>query len=202
MIKHIIVFGDSIAKSDYDGTKNSWVDRLKNISSDYQIFNFSIDGDTTEGVLERFDNNMGEKKADMIVFAIGINDAVYIQDKKCNQVSLDKFKKNVNILIEKSKQLTNKIIFVGLTSVDENLTKPIPWMKKLYCINEEITKYDETIKKICEKENVWFIGMGDILENSDLPDGVHPNEIGHEKMYQRIKDFLIDKKLIKDINEK
>jgi len=38
--------------------------------------------------------------------------------------------------------------------------------------------------------------MGDSLEFSDLEDGLHPNAKGHEKMFQRIRDFLVENKVI------
>ncbi|MDA3815172.1 MAG: SGNH/GDSL hydrolase family protein [Patescibacteria group bacterium] len=60
-------------------------------------------------------------------------------------------------------------------------------------------KYNEVAKEHCQKQNINFINMFDTLDDSDLPDGLHPNEVGYEKMYGRIKDFLVDKNLIKKI---
>lgn len=201
MVKSSIIFGDSIAKGHKDNVKNGWVNRLKLEFPGIEISNFSISGDTTEEVLERFDDNVGDKKADIIVFAIGINDAVYIPKEKSNRVDLDEFEENINIIIEKSKQLTNKIVFIGLTSVDENLTRPIPWRTEFHYINKEIIKYNEAIKRICQKQNIYFADMIGLLKKDGLFDGLHPNEVGHEKMHGRIKDFLIDKNLIKKIDE-
>ena len=39
--------------------------------------------------------------------------------------------------------------------------------------------------------------MFDLLEVDDLPDGLHPNTEGHKKMFERIKDFLVENKLIR-----
>lgn len=38
--------------------------------------------------------------------------------------------------------------------------------------------------------------MFDLLENEDLEDGLHPNSEGHKKMFIRVKDFLIENKII------
>jgi lysophospholipase L1-like esterase len=38
--------------------------------------------------------------------------------------------------------------------------------------------------------------MLDLLEDSDLEDGLHPTAGGHEKMFLRIKDFLEHKKVV------
>ena len=34
----------------------------------------------------------------------------------------------------------------------------------------------------------------DLLNESDLEDGLHPNSIGHEKIFLRVKDFLAKNK--------
>jgi len=36
----------------------------------------------------------------------------------------------------------------------------------------------------------------DLLNDEDLNDGLHPNADGHEKMFNRVKDFLIENKII------
>ena len=38
--------------------------------------------------------------------------------------------------------------------------------------------------------------MYGLLDKEDLEDGLHPNSAGHEKMFQRVKDFLIKNKII------
>jgi hypothetical protein len=56
--------------------------------------------------------------------------------------------------------------------------------------------YDATIREICEQERLLFIDMMDVVWLHDLQDGSHPTAQGHEKMYIRIRDFLIEHKLI------
>ncbi|MEA1963419.1 MAG: hypothetical protein U9M94_04270 [Patescibacteria group bacterium] len=41
-----------------------------------------------------------------------------------------------------------------------------------------------------------FIEMFDLLNDEDLEDGLHPNSDGHEKMFKRVRDFLIENKII------
>ncbi|MCK9378783.1 MAG: SGNH/GDSL hydrolase family protein [Candidatus Moranbacteria bacterium] len=50
------IFGDSIIEGYYDDEeKNGWVNRLKSIFSDDEIYNLGISGDSTENLLNRFD---------------------------------------------------------------------------------------------------------------------------------------------------
>ena len=52
------------------------------------------------------------------------------------------------------------------------------------------------LNEIAEKEGVHYIYMYDLLCKEDFIDGLHPNASGHEKIFEKVKDFLIEKKLI------
>jgi len=46
------------------------------------------------------------------------------------------------------------------------------------------------MKEICAESGVLFLSLFGLMENSDLADGLHPNDIGHEKIFQRVDAFL------------
>lgn len=52
-----------------------------------------------------------------------------------------------------------------------------------YYDNKNIEIYNNKIKEICEKNNVFFIEMLDLLDNNDLENGLRSNLIGHKKYY-------------------
>lgn len=182
----ICIFGDSITEGFYDDEKGGWVNRLKILRKDDEIFNLGIAGDTTNDLLARIDADIEDKKPDMIVFAIGINDSIYLPAEKRNYVEFEKFKENLKRLIEKAKAFSDNIIFVGLTPVDENLTMPIEWEAEMYYTNDEVGKYDDAIKEICKKEGLKFVDIFSEMIEIDyvklISDGVHPNAQGHEWM--------------------
>jgi len=62
--------------------------------------------------------------------------------------------------------------------------------------NKDVIEYSQIIKEFCDKNNLPFIDIYDILNMDDLEDGLHPNSIGHEKIFQKVKDFLIKNKII------
>jgi len=180
-----------------DFEKQGWVNRLrKNIESKhntkYLVYNFSISGDTTEGLLKRFKYECGcVEEIDTIIFAIGSNDSSYLKSKKDNWVIFPEFEENLIKLINLAKKFTKKIIFVGLIPVDEDKTNPLPWAENHYCKNENVMKYDFKIKEICEKDGLKYIYMFDKVDKNDLEDGVHPNNEGHKKIFEVVKDNLI-----------
>jgi lysophospholipase L1-like esterase len=65
-----------------------------------------------------------------------------------------------------------------------------------YCKNENIKIYNDKIKEVCEKNDIHFIEMLDLLNNEDLKDGLHPSSEGHKKMFLRIKDYLKENSII------
>ena len=202
----ICIFGDSIAYGAWDLEKGGWPNRLRNYfeSQDQEIwlYNLSISGNTSEHLLSRFKNEAkartAESPIDLIIFSVGINDSMYLNFKDNTRVSLDKFKKNLKTLLEQSKEFTEKVIFIGLTKVDELKTAPTIWSKDEYFTNDNISEYNKAIESFCGENKVFFIKMIDLLDKDDLDkkDGLHPNPQGHNKVFKRVKDFLIKNQLL------
>ena len=188
---NICIFGDSITWGAYDPKNGGWVNQLRNYfeaqDKDIDIYNLGISGDSTIDLPCRIEIEAKSREANMIVFAIGVNDAQFIHSTNSNRISDNDFRNNLEKLYRIAKKLTPKIIFIGLTSVDESKTKPIPWNTEKTYTNENIKRLDQIIKTFCSKNNLKFISMNDLLNNDDLVDGLHPNTQGHIKMLERIK---------------
>ena len=87
------------------------------------------------------------------------------------------------------------------------------YMRILYLYKEEWEK-DYMAKKLSEHEVSFYSSFGDVssdvlntaevlsvfvchlITKEDLEDGLHPNAGGHEKIFQKVKDFLIENKII------
>ncbi|MGB2762075.1 MAG: GDSL-type esterase/lipase family protein [Minisyncoccales bacterium] len=210
----ILVFGDSITYGAWD-KEGGWVQRLRKLldkqnlsNSDnfyYLVYNLSIDGDTTNGLLKRFESEtsprMWEGEKTIIVFSIGINDSCFIQTKNIFMISKEKFEENIKKLINLAQKFSSNIVFIGLTPVEEIKVTPLPWSKtgKSYK-NEYIKEYNKIIKSVCKENNVYFIEIFEQLTRIDyknlLEDGAHPNTQGHKKIFEIVKDFLIKNKII------
>jgi len=200
MEKTVCIFGDSIAWGAWDPERGGWAFRLRSYfeTNDFEIelYNCGVSGDNTNKLLKRFDTEAAARKPDIIIFAIGINDSQYIHSKENPRISIEEFQSNLQELINHAKKFAKQIIFAGLTKVDESKTMPIPWDSAKYYDNENIKNYNEKIKEICNKNNLKFIEMLDLLDNNqDLEDGLHPNSQGHEKMFLKIRDFFINQQL-------
>jgi len=202
----ICAFGDSITWGAFDTEKGGWVERLKAylLESDNDVYNLGVSGDKTPHILERFEietkTRVEEGEDVILVFAVGINDSYFIQSKKDFMTPPENFKRNIQEIIERAQKISSKIIFVGLTPVDELKTSPIPWDTDKFFKNENIEKYNEIIRSACRENKVHFIEIFNNWIKSDyrdmLEDGLHPNSEGHKKIFETVKDYLIQNKLI------
>jgi len=202
MSKRICVFGDSITWGAFDDEKGGWTTRLKIYiesiySRKYSIYNFGVDGDTTKLLLQRLNKKLQSICPKIVIIAEGINDSLFYQNIQENYIDINDFKNNLTKILTVIKKFTPKVIFIGLTKVEEFKVNPFLGSETGKCYdNENIKKYDLAIKNFCKENNLPFIEMFDLLKDEDLEDGLHPNAQGHEKMFQRVKDFLVENKII------
>ncbi len=195
----IVVWGDSITRGAGDNYKWGWVNRLdlyftnNYLKDDCSVYGLWISGNTTEDLLKRFDVEAEARNPKVVLFAIGINDSIFINnDKNKPFVSIDKFESNLNELIKEARVYTDKIAFIGLTKVIESETIPVSWALDKCYDNENIKKYDEIIKKVVKENNLHYVSMFDVLEDSLLTDGLHPDSVWHEKIAHSVKEFLFN----------
>lgn len=198
----ITVFGDSITFGAGDSLDRGWCGRLKKYfeskGGHHYLYNLGICGNTTEDILKRFDVEAKarvtfkrELDENIILFSAGINDSKILVKENTYRMEIDTFSKNIKTLIDKAKAYTPKIAFIGLTPVDEEKTSRT---------NERVKKFNDSIKEICQENNIPFFDMFEEFSKLDykklLSDGLHPNPEGYQKMYELIKNFLIQKNLI------
>lgn len=163
----------------------------------FNIYNLGIPGDTTRGLLKRFETEAESRMPDLIIFAIGINDSAYRVSPDNNETRKEEFGANLQTLTKEARKFTDNIVFVGLTKVEEFKVQPLDSSAtgKSYS-NALIQEYDDIIKLFCEREGISFIEIFDLLENKDLDDGLHPNAKGHQKIFEKVRDFLMNNKAL------
>ena len=200
MRNKILVFGDSITYGQLDLELGGWTNRLRlGIANDSSIaschvFNMGISGQTTGEVLERLDRECQgrvlEDANNVIILAAGINDTQVIRGKVL--VSEDDFRDNVNILIDYARSHAGKIIYVGLTPVDESRTNPVWWDRTKNWRNDIIERYDRIIQEVCSEQGVKYIHMFDRIDPLTNGDGLHPSAEGHRIMEEIIAGTVFE----------
>lgn len=207
MVK-ILIFGDSITWGAFDTEHGGWVERLKiyffNQTSGpfHDVYNLGISSDDTRGLLFRLEKQMEiiekiEPEEYIFIFSIGSNDCRYIKTKENKVVSINEFEENLKEIINLAKKYSYKIIFTGFTIIDESKIPPIPWGETEYYEKDDLEEYNNRLKKICEDNKLLFIPMWNVISFPDLDeDGLHLNSKGHEKIFEKVKEFLIKEKIV------
>lgn len=193
---NICIFGDSITWGAFLPFRGAWANLLRNylesLNDKIALYDLGIDRNTSTDLLRRFDEEAKERNADLIIFAIGINDSAYRKINSSPITTPQLFKKNINELINKARKFTKNIIFVGLVKGDDSKTIPLARSTTGKCYDKENTKkYNEIIKKICESEGISFIDLFNLLNDEDFDDGLHPNLGGHQKMFEAVRRILL-----------
>lgn len=192
----IFCFGDSIT---YGGSY-CWASQLRRYMEEKgkkdsaNVYNLGVKGDSSRELLNRFENEIDVREPEedsLIVFQIGINDSQWIKTKNNNRVQLEEFRQNLEKIWFKARQRTENIIFLGLTPVVESEVDPVDWNSNKAYRTKEVRKYEDELFRFCQQKDLKFIELYDLfLENGYnelLKDGIHPNERGHEKIFEAVK---------------
>jgi lysophospholipase L1-like esterase len=203
----VLVFGDSITQGYWD-TEGGWVDRLRKSYDELQvqdlqgrddptIFNLGVSADTTRDILARIEAETIARtrhgNLPIVVVQIGVNDSS--TDHGTVRVELATYKQNLIAIIEKMKPLSSRLIFVGLSGCDETKTTPTAWGNYHYT-NAAIKAYETAMSDIAHSYGVPFMVVFDSFmavaaaNTHLLPDGLHPNNEGHELICKIVRSRL------------
>lgn len=181
-----IIFGDSIVYGLGDTECFGWLNRLR--KKDEKLLkefflNLSIPGQSSSEIVERFEFELKRRfnydDEFKIFFSFGIKDALKLEYDK---TYLKIFEHNIIELIKIAKNYTTNIHFLGLLNVNETI--------RVDYKRENIDTINECLESLCHKYSINFINMFDVINIKDLCDGLHPNELGHEKISQYLYESL------------
>ncbi len=192
----ILFFGDSITQGFWD-TKGGWVQRLrteydqqtiKNLAGDaVEIFNLGISGDTTSGVARRLAYEVEARRwlnePFGLVFEVGMNDTVFRGPER--ETTVEQYHDDLDVLLSAAHHYSDKILFIGLTGVDDELCNPWIYSSTGKCFsNDRILKFEEVLRKFCLQKKVPCAQILEKFqakqrEHNLLADGLHPNDLGH-----------------------
>lgn len=202
----IIAFGDSITYGFWD-KEGGWVARLRKYlekkvwvaDENWYVYNLGNPGDTSREILNRFKSETNARLNNtpvIFIFAVGTNDSqLLLQENNRVKITLNEYRENLQKIIKTGQEYSSQIIFLGLTLVKNNRTDEESVYK-----NKNIKKYDQVLKEICAANNVYYIDIISRWKKQNyktlLEDGLHPNSKGHKIIFETVKTFLEEKKLI------
>jgi len=201
----VLVFGDSITQGFWD-SEGGWVSRLRKAydkvsieTDEYNepyIFNLGVSGNTSDDLFTRFNDETKARANDesALTFSIGVNDSrtkagVNFSDTK-------HYTQNLSELLSLARKYSDKIIFVGLTPCVEERSNPVPWGDAGYT-NSRIKEFDASLRNFCKDNHVTFVEVFEPFYKAQnrtelLPDGLHPNNEGHQLLADLVTPVLGD----------
>ena len=210
---NILIFGTSITWGAWD-TEGGWAQRLKNycdnkaIESRFEeyttVYCLGVSGDKTSDLLARFEEEVRarieEDEKTLVLVEIGINDSQFILEENKHEISPEDYRYNLLKLVDESKQLGVDLCFVSLTPVDDDKVDPTPWTPgKSYRLTF-VKQYEDVLRTVANEQHIHLINIIDKFIESDykslLEDGLHPNSAGHQLIYETVKEYLSDKRLL------
>ena len=202
----IYAFGDSITYGAWDIKHSGWATRLRQFLDYLQeknpkyyglFYNLGIPGETTDGLVKRFENetNARGRKGEqaLFIFAFGANDAAFVAAENAFRVSIEQFESNLENILKKAQSISRKILVVNILPVVEVMNNGRNGKTRK---NEYMVKYNKVLKELSDKFSTEFVDAYSLFMNAGheslftLDDGLHPNEKGHELMFNAIRPAI------------
>ena len=149
--------------------------------------NRGISGQTTDQMLQRFQQDVINLKPAVVVILAGTNDIA----QNRGPITLEDITKNICNMVKKAKRHHIKVVLCSVLPAYD-----YPWRKGLHP-NEKIPKLNTLLKTCVEKNNILYLDYFSAMskENNAMIDaysydGVHPNKTGYKIMEPLVKKAI------------
>ena len=177
----ILFLGDSLTEGYGVPAEKAYPELVKKrlftkLGKKVEIFNLGVSGSTTSSGLTRLKWITGQKKVDLMILALGANDGL-------RGIPLEKSRQNLVDIIRFAKEKQIKVILAGM-KIPPNYGE------------DYRSGFEKIFKDLAKTHRVAFLPflLKDVagIKALNLPDGIHPNEKGHEIMAQTVFNALKD----------
>ena len=180
---HLLFLGDSLTEGYGVPREKAYPYLVKkrfesSLGKKVEILNLGVSGSTTSSGLSRLKWIVGRKKIDLMILALGANDGL-------RGIPLKKSRQNLEEIIRFALEKKIKLIIAGM--------KIPPNYGEDYRLG-----FEKIFKDLAKSHNVKLLpfllkGVAGV-KSLNLPDGIHPNEKGHEivstTVFNVLKDFV------------
>jgi lysophospholipase L1-like esterase len=198
--KKIVAIGASSCEGKVDALHGGFVGRLRawheSLSDHHSVYNLGISGDTTEKVLKRLPLEVPPRRPNLIIVQCGINDFIHVGSKNSPiRFSIQQIQTNISSILTVAKEFAD-VLFVSVFPIDETKTCPCSW-KDIYYLERDAKQCAKISQEIAMSMKVPYVDVYNTFIQEDYKkylhvDGLHPNSLGHEAIFQMVKSKLID----------
>jgi len=209
-MSQILCFGDSVTQG-YTDEFGGWTQRLRryldmhyvsryngDLVPSHDVFNLGISGDTSTGLLRRMEREIGPRllsERAIVVISIGTNDSVSTQDGEDGEAAAKRFSRNIERLVTRAREVTGRVILIGLLPCEEAKMRPMPWSSSgTSYSNERLSEFNRIVVETADRHEIPVVDIFDsILKDGPekyLADGLHPNSEGHTRIVDELQPFV------------
>ena len=193
--KRIIFFGDSITQQGVSA--NGYVTLIKKAldSTKYNVMGAGIGGNKVYDLYLRLEDDVLNKKPDLVVIYVGINDVWHKQSSHTG-TDYDKYLKFYQALINKIQGVGSKVILVTPSVVGEKKDGTNE-------LDADLNKYAEGIRQLAAKNNLPVCDLRKIFTDYEAKnnpedkekgiltvDRVHLNETGNKLVAEQLLPLI------------
>lgn len=176
-----------------------WANRFRDyMKSQFNctVINNACSGTTIEFIIKHFDT-LVDKDDDLILCTIGTNNRrqyFHAVPRHTKQEHMDEFYQNILVLYEKFKKANKKVIFVANIPASAENEKDGENYWRLFHMDDVLALYEKAAEEcgfpLIRLYTLFmeYCNQKNITVDSLLTDGLHPNDAGHDVIY----DLLIE----------
>ncbi|MGD1902008.1 MAG: GDSL-type esterase/lipase family protein [Geitlerinemataceae cyanobacterium] len=200
-----IAIGDSLVYGYGDLSGGGWAERLRRLwmhpdSSGNVLYNLGVRGDKTAQVAARFEaefSSRGELRnrvPDVAIISVGTNDTPFLGRPDGKPMTPQNvFKHDLTLLLENATSCC-RTIFIGMVPV---VSERMPFLDCLYYDRAAQHAYKEITREMCRIRGVPYLDIFELwtargtawIERRIGPDGLHPNELGYQSLFDDIASW-------------
>lgn len=189
----IVCIGDSLTEGYGVRRSENWV-ALLNERSENEFVNKGISGDTTGGMLARFQRDVIDEKPQYVIIMGGANDFIMGD-------SLGSVRANIMAMVHQAyHHRIIPILGTGIKADAETFRRDWAEITDVGRLNEKTAAHRDWIIQFCGTFNTKYIDFYAELENradkkygNGLFDGLHPSKEGHRILSDIAYENLFDK---------
>ena len=182
--------GDTIGGG-FVGRFKTWYENSTEEQETHKVYNLGIPGDGIKDMLDRI-SELQKRKPDLVILHPGCNDIM-------REFSLQTdFKSGYDIYSESLEKLLIQIPkfstlqVISQLPIDQLRTTPVYWAEHYYQ-ESDVIQLAKLTKSKCKELGISHIDLFSDWESKEYKlflseDGLHPNENGHEYVFQKIRD--------------
>ncbi len=200
----IYCFGDSITRGEYDAVSGGWANKLvtyffskgleNGIHNTHEVYALGISGETSVEALSRIESEflvrIDKDMQPVLIFAYGANESAFYVSESRFAISKDAFKDSLKNFVAIANKYNAKTILVNITPVIEEKNKEPNHRGKVRS-NKYVEEYNEIVKQVADEESVELANVYSLFNEAGLDslfidDGLHPNSLGHEIIFDAV----------------